>query len=114
MADLTPGETAAVIVGLVTSIGVSLAGALRFNGRVGKREGTLKGELEKSQAKGKEQDETMKARRSEIADRKAELGRVSRRSLVDMKPSIALAVAEEMRTYEERRREDDERHTGRL
>lgn len=105
MADLTPGETATGIVGLATSIAVSVAGALRFNSRTAKLEDSLK-ELQEEFAEYKKGSETeVKALRSELAELKGQVVNVGRVSMVDLKPTVAVVVAEEMRSFEERHTE---------
>lgn len=55
----------------------------------------------------------IKALGAEVAELKAQVANAGRISLVDVRPAVSVAVAEELRAYEERRREGDEHHTER-
>jgi chromosome segregation ATPase len=97
MADLTQGETVAAgagIVGLVTSIGVSLAGALRWNSRMDK--------LEAAQKESDERLDKLDKKLDDFASDLKDLKDSARTSMVDLQPAIKIAVGEAMHSMSER------------
>jgi len=97
MADLTNGESVAAgagIVGLVTSIGVSLAGALRWNSRMDK--------LELAQKESAERLDKLDKRLDDLASDLKDLKDSTRTSMVDLQPAIKVAVGEAMHSMSER------------